>query len=411
LSLPTLEQFMTQAVDHLANGIQDHPPLPAVLPESSRRGASGTPLLADGCYFIAYGQADGFVWFQGTMRVESRSGTLSASGDLYSMPEGIGLNPHGAGKMPVPGAGIPIFPIADYSYYLRVTQIEASEAGFTLSFEASRFLARIVKRLDGPDATQWLPPDAFTAQMRPATAPAGDPAAARFFFGDVLDAFGSVIGQLQMEWVSDNLRRAVIEIDRVPYLELPLNNGAGADWQTVFAHLGWEITVDVSDSDIAKDGGPAWNAEEAHAMMLARRRPISLDVEWRYHILVVREIAFQGEQRGFMYDLSGRNGFPREGLLLAADYVFPADQPRWGPLKGTRAGDSMPTYFRTCAHELGHAFGLGHNNAGFGFMRPTDGIADGATAEDEHKLRHWPDVVVRPGGTPYDTGPFAPISD
>jgi hypothetical protein len=69
---------------------------------------------------------------------------------------------------------------------------------------------------------------------------------------------------------------------------------------------------------------------------------------------------------------------------------------------------------------MGHAMGLGHNDAGFHIMRPTDGIAQGASADkpfpaniewsfepnDEHRLRHWPDIAVRPGGAALGLGGF-----
>ena len=47
--------------------------------------------------------------------------------------------------------------------------------------------------------------------------------------------------------------------------------------------------------------------------MLARRNPISLDTEWRYHILAVKLI--DSTPRGIMYDAGGTdsNNVPREG--------------------------------------------------------------------------------------------------
>jgi hypothetical protein len=223
--------------------------------------------------------------------------------------------------------------------------------------------------------------------------------------------------------VSEFLRKATIEIDRMPDLELPLNNGAGVTWESVFNGFGWELTVDLSDSDIKKEGSPAWTAAEAHAAMLAHRDYSNLDAEWRYHILVIKQIALEGEQRGWMYDGDvGFNNVPREGLMLASDYVFPQNEARWGALRGVRAGTSAPTYFRTVLHETGHAMGLGHNSRGFFFMMPTDSIADGATPDrpfptniawsyspdDEHRLRHWPDIVVRPGGLVFTKGGLSP---
>lgn len=74
-------------------------------------------------------------------------------------------------------------------------------------------------------------------------------------------------------------------------------------------------------------------------------------------------------------------------------------------------------------HEIGHAMGLGHKLSGTSFMRPTDGIADSATPdmpfpgniawsfapEDEHRLRHWPDIIVRPGGAASGAGAISPL--
>jgi hypothetical protein len=66
--------------------------------------------------------------------------------------------------------------------------------------------------------------------------------------------------------------------------------------------------------------------------------------------------------------------------------------------------------------------GLDHS-PGFGFMRPTDGIAEAASADtpfpgnivwtfatnDEHRLQHWPDVIVRPGGPDMGAGNVSPL--
>jgi hypothetical protein len=84
----------------------------------------------------------------------------------------------------------------------------------------------------------------------------------------------------------------------------------------------------------------------------------------------------------------------------------------WGGLQGRRFGDDKATYFRTAIHELGHALGLYHNMADNGFMNTTDSIARRAhpqrpfpenirwafNPDDEKRLRHMPDVWVRPGG-------------
>ena len=58
-------------------------------------------------------------------------------------------NPQPIGLVPPRGPGIPIFPIVDYTYYLRVTNIAPAEGGFDLTFEAYRFSARAIRKLDG----------------------------------------------------------------------------------------------------------------------------------------------------------------------------------------------------------------------------------------------------------------------
>ena len=114
----------------------------------------------------------------------------------------------------------------------------------------------------------------------------------------------------------------------------------------------------------------------------------------------------------------------REGCVVASGSTFSNDD-KWGVLKGVRAGDSPATYFRTAVHEVGHAMGLDHNETTtvFAIMRPTNGIAETATPaapfptniqwsftrDDEHRLRHWPDLVVRPGGLKGNAGWMGPV--
>jgi hypothetical protein len=52
------------------------------------------------------------------------------------------------------------------------------------------------------------------------------------------------VGRLTMGWVSSYLRKATVEIDRVPQSESPLNNGGAVTWRTVGDGIGWDITVD-----------------------------------------------------------------------------------------------------------------------------------------------------------------------
>lgn len=399
----------------LAKGMRSYPPLPESLPEQSRR-RNGKPVLSDGCYFIAYGlhfEADSFLTHVGTLRVDSRSGGPAASADLYEVRsegnEALGL-------VPPLGDGIPIFPIADYRLYLRITMIEASpESGFTIEFEAHRYIATSFKTLDGDSSAQWMREGAFKASMKPATAPSGYPRPELFFVGDVArtatDLDGGTIGRLQMGWVSDSLRRGVVEIDRVMDANMPQDNGAGLTWQSVFATVGWEMRAVASDTGVFKTGTGVWSAVDVERARRKYRDSADLDIEWRYYLLVASEISAPGSQFGFMYHDA------REALYITSQFVFPDTEAKWGTLRGKRFDETV-AFFRTAVHELGHAMGLGHNTRGTHFMNTTESIASAALPDgsfpanvtwsfspaDEFRLRHWPDIVVRPGGARLGVG-------
>src|SRR5262249_46862758 len=199
----------------------------------------------------------------------------------------------------------------------------------------------------------WRKEGEYRAVMAPVPAAAGYPAPDHCYAGDVKNIAGTTIGRLSMGFVSPYLRKATIEIDRVPVSELPLDNGAGITWRTVFNKVGWDITLLTSDSNVEEPCGGAWNQAELHAAMLCRRDRSDLNVEWRYHILAVRWIDHCGAERGYMYDVGAgdSNRVPREGMAISSHWQMP-DQDPWGLVKGMRAGTTV-TYFRTAVHEFG----------------------------------------------------------
>jgi hypothetical protein len=390
--------------------------------------------LIDGCYLIKYTPTlPESVSYDGTIRVETKTGRTIASGDLYEHEIFLNADLEPVEFVANPAAGIPVFPIRSYRFYFRITDIRAADAGFNLTFEVFRFSAPPVTFFDG-GGSSWLSEGAFTATLASAPADAGFPLPEQFFAGAVADETGTTIGEMTMGWVSASLRRAVIEIDCVAGCAPPLNNGEGVDWKAIFDDVGWDVTAFTSDSDVVEPKDGVWDRAEAHAAMEERREKIDLNVEWRYHALAVRKIkkvspesvppGFDRDngESGHMYDdvSFGENTTPREGFMVAADWQVP-DKPKWGLVRGKRGQDTV-NYFRAAAHELGHAMGLRHNNADNGLMNTSEEIADTGTdqnpfpsniiwrfsALDEHRLRHWPDLVVRPGGTAPNSGDRAP---
>ncbi len=362
------------------------------------------------------------------MRVQRDGSNTIASGDLYlhhipSFWPWPGPIPQPWPIFPVaepnPSNGIPIFARGRYRYYLSVTQILEGFTianSFTLGFEMHRF--------DLATRT-WTNEGAFTALMTWTTAPPGYPSTADFLTGEVKNGSGAVVGALTMGWVSAYLRRAVVEIDRVSVSEAPLDNGTGVDWLTIFDQIGWDVDVLESNSNVTEPSGESWSDAELHAGMLAWRDSVNLDQEWRYHVLCVRRL--DSTSRGIMYDAYGTdsNNVPREGCGISSHWIIPNTN-TWGLVAGLRFGTATGPYFRTALHETGHAAGLYHNTVDLGIMNTTDVIAAGAVPpvqfpnniqwsfapDDKKRLRHMPDVWVRPGGIPfgssYSTAPISP---
>jgi hypothetical protein len=415
-------------------GPPDLPPLPDALDVDDAATDSFPPVLPAppltvaprplraGCYLMRFTPAFVFgaiagTHYDGTFRVDRNVSVVTASGDLYAhaAPQWPIAGPHPVVPEPNPAAGIPVFPRSRYTYYLRVAAVREFPAPLRrveIAFDRFRFNAA---------SRTWTSEGRFTATMSWTAPPAGYPSATDYLTGDVRNASGSIVGTLTLGWVSRYLRRATIEIDRCAPCEVPLDNGSGVDWQRILDLVGWEVKVLPSDANVPEPSGESWSDGEMHAAMLARRDASNLDAEWRYHVLCVRRI--DSTPRGIMYDSGAvdSNNVPREGVGISSHWIVP-DTPEWGLTRLKRFGTQAGPYFRTAVHELGHAMGLYHNTIDLGIMNTTDVIAQSSlggptpfpnniqwahATDDQRRLRHLPDMHVRPGGIPFGA-PFGP---
>ena len=400
-----------------AGAFQPTPPPVTALDELEADATGPIESLA-GCYLLRLESIDPLgsrtdPHYDGTLRVSTADALLAVSGDLYVHPtSGTAARP----KEPDPTAGIPIFPREDYRFYVRGIRFRL-EAGVSSAINFD-FELHAFDRSSGT----WKDTGLRRARLQSLTNANGQPVVGSFE-GLVRLSSSEPVGHLQVTRVSQSLRRAVVELDRVPRQERPFDNGTGTNWQTVFDLVGWDLTVENGDSNIAEPSGEFWTDAEMHETMLKRRRQVDLDSEWRYHVLCVRRL--RSTNRGLMYDnaATDSNDVPREGIGIGTGWV--PDQPFWGPLVGRRFGEATSSYFRTALHEVGHAMGLPHNVADFGVMNTTDVLARRATQpafpenalwsfapDDRHRLRHLPDPWVRPGGIPFGQSfESTPIAD
>ena len=419
------ESLLPEAIEHTM--IESEGPEVFVKPEIiERRVVRPFPtwlrFLRSGCYLIRYSPARIVstigMHYDGTLRVERQGTNTTASGDLYlhqifTWPNAFPI------LEPNPATGIPIFARNRYRYYIRVTQIlEWYSLGnsFTLGFELYYF---------DMSSKNWTNTGTFSALMKWTPSPPGYPSSSDYLTGEVKNSAGTLVGYLTMGWVSSYLRRATLEIDRVSASEWPLNNGAGIGWREIYDKVGWDVNIICSDSDVSEPSGESWSDAELHAAMLSRRNSSNLDTDWPYHVLCVRRI--DSTPRGIMYDASGTdsNNVPREGAGISSHWIIP-NTPEWGLVRNMRFGTATAPYFRTAVHEIGHAHLLYHNTGDLGIMNTTDVIAASATPpvlfpnniqwshhpDDQKRLRHLPDIWVRPGGiawgASYGTAPISP---
>jgi hypothetical protein len=396
------------------------PPLPLV--RSLRSGAWLTTFRLSSSLLSVY---------DGTIRVEvhpaAAGGGRTASGDLYRRPIRI-QPPPGTGPLlgpgPRPQAGISVEPITRYSYYLSITKIlEGVTFGnnFELGFDRWRYTPPATSGGTGT----WANEGSFNATMTWTTSPAGYPSARDYLTGNVKNAAGIVIGSLSMGWVSSFLRKATIEIDSVTGVNPPLDNGLTGtnqfDWEKVFGNVSWDLTVAPSQSNIPEPSGDGWTDAELHASMLRWRDSANLNTEWRFHLLCVKKI--DSTPRGIMYDAYGTdsNQIPREGAAIADSWIVDSG---WGRASGKKFGEVPEAYFRASVHEIGHAISLQHNLNNQHFMDTSDTIATAGRVtppsfpdnikwsfanDDVRRLKHWPDIFVRPGGSPFGSPNTKPV--
>ncbi|KAH6667947.1 hypothetical protein B0J14DRAFT_619917 [Halenospora varia] len=378
-----------------------HPPFPITFPpitfprlKSVRTGAWLVNYSPVGSTFVAY---------DGTIRVEATAGGRRASGDLYQrptiripfpVPRTIMLPP------PNPSNGIPIQPIKQYRYYLRVTKI-LENITFGKSFDLGLQMFLFTPTSAGSGTWSPAPAAAIdcTATMTWIPAPAGYPSSGDYLEGDLKqDGTNTILGRFKMGWLSQYFRKAVVEIDTVAGSEQPLDSGNGHNWQT--------------RTRCPPPTGEGWSDSEMNDAMIKHHEAVNLDLEWHYHILAVHLI--DSTPRGIMYDAGATDSdhIPREDLGISTHWTI--DQ-GWGTVSGIRFGLAKAPHFRTAVHELGHALGLYHNTVDLGYMNTSDVIARAGTAalpfpanikwafadNDLKRLRHFPDIFIRPGGVPF----------
>jgi hypothetical protein len=414
--------------------------------------------LRDGCWAISVRL--GAASLVGTLRIDRGTGHLIASGDLYNDPPpvvhpdapGAALTadalPRPAGITSTAGAiaaapiallpfpfftGIPIYARANYQSYLKVTGVRVpafarTPAGCRVTMTVEQYLYT----QPAPGSFQGSFPAAASRtlvfDMAPRRFPIPFPPGPAFS-GRVLEN-GNEVGTVSIRWVSKFFRRAKVEIDvlagSVAAGSVPDLSATASEWfDTVFAKIGWDLSVAIDQTNVAVPAGVTstncWSSADLHALMQAQRNPnANLDTDWYLHLMFVP--AKLGCGRGVMYDTIG---VPREGAASFSDDGYPAaESSSFGTAVNQHQRDVPRAFLRSACHEITHGFNQIHQEqetmADNSIMTTTPSVADvlgGPTTGDpgvfpdqinlghnltvRNHLVHMPDPVIRPGGWPF----------
>jgi len=236
--------------------------------------------------------------------------------------------------------------------------------------------------------------------------------------GDVIAGNGNTVGTCLLEWASEYIRQAELEIDCMKGCEPPLTSTRGEDWASVYKKIQWKMDVSDDQRSISADAfGSGIRGDEARRRALQElldkwRGHSSPDLSWCYHLFCFDTL--KGNRLGWMYDRYATDAsVPREGAAVASN---------WTPSQWTGVGerfdgftklqDQKDAYFRTAVHEVGHMQGIRHCNGDpkHRFMKETRAIAEAEKKgwqkdivwefhpEHQKGLQHWPDLCVRPSG-------------
>jgi len=361
--------------------------------------------LRDGCYFLKLNLQNGEK-YEGTLRLESNSTSTKASGDVY-----LRRNPSDPNLL----QGVPWFRRDQYAGYLSVEKFDLDSFSCgELEFQYSLIFYDHL-------ANTWSAPNTHIASLNKQIPPGHYPDVDNFYTGNLLDQNNIHKGEISIGWVSPYLRKAKVTYEAVEGLKIPTDDGGSLNWRKVFDEVKWDMELLTGSKTVPPPPGSGphkfWTLNNLHSKMLEWKH--NKELMWNYHLLIVNFI--KGESRGIMYDSHAidSNKIPREGASVCTDWGFPDNPEEWGPYANKKFGDAPKAFFRTAIHEIGHAMGLTHNQGTGTFMNTTDQLTSPRfpnninwrfTPDNEDKLKHFPDLLVRPGNAPVNI-PMASLSD
>ena len=418
----------------------------------------------EGCYSLTFKPTRRFATlfptvYKGTLRLETIGSEVVVSADLYRFQTTFPLKFYPipqkyqqrwanltidreftsigtvarefepVGELTLPKVkAIPLYPRDKYFSYLQGVSINLTTIAYqfqpcTFSIAFDEFYYQ--HPATGFDGSFPTTPD---RRLRMVLAESGT---ADLYEGDLYEG-STLLGSVELCWISSFFRRAELVIHRLEGAEIPQAvphpSGSGTeDFGTIFATAGWHLSVTRNDDAIAlpgsltgnQDPNDCWDSDNSHDLMdsLPGYAPADLDTRWRAHLVAIP--ADLGCARGRMFDtgVGDVNDIAREGAVTHSHDGYPAgDGVPYGTAMDDLQKDHPRAFLRSAAHEVGHTFNQIHQDLEAGIdnsiMTTTPDVANvlGGAGDDfpddidlsfnatvRRHLIHLPDPAVRPG--------------
>ena len=413
-----------------------------ILTTAATAAAACTPAMPlNGCHQATFKPTGpSAVEFRGSLRVDGGAGTATISGDLYAVAPTLG--------QPLAHV-VPVYPRAAYHSYLRVTGAAGKQGGTGLPCVLVLTAEEYVYEQPPSGSFNGTFPGTPTRTVTIELAPQPATVTGHPIFTGTLNAGGVVQGTFSIRWATASFRSALLVVHTLtgaasPPFAVPDQAGTGIeDFSSVYETAGWNLTAlpDTTALPVPAGVNPTdcWSDADLFDLLGSVLTPATaLDVEWRFHLLVVP--GKLGCGRGEMFDASGSSSpdvAPRQGAVSYSDDGYPSSDPvNYGAAADKKQRDVPRAFLRSACHEVGHGFNqqhqdlteLGEPGEDNSIMTPTPGVADalnksggtfpndvnlGFNAHVRHHMIHFPDPAVRPGGMDFGTGhdTFVPQSD
>lgn len=381
--------------------------------EMEMKVPSHQEVFQEGCFYIRINPTSLHTRFdfqyEGTFRIQQMANKIFSSGDLYRkapevphtyIPQGSNTDSR--------ESNIPIFPRSQYTYYLRIINIQIFERYdkiITIEFEP--YLFEISK-------ISWKKVEPWYAELKYSI----DSDGFHYWRGELQNWHGMSLGNIFISPVSSFLREATIHLFKASDTEFPLKNKKGDDWRSIFKKANWNVRIVIDSNTFVPSSSKLWSLSELHRNGIEHFYVNNLDMEWFYPLMIVENMNHNVCGVVFQNTEETTQKMSVDIAIVAHSGKLP-DSAIWGQLRAKASNSHQDIFFYISLHSIGYKLRLFppvNPNENF-IMQNMLQLANNTTPpqvfpeniewtfspQDVLLLCHLPDIAIRPGGVRFET--------